>query len=350
MTTPPPHDGLGLRGRGVSYDVGFVNKGTSTHEPFDPEIVKREMQVIREELHCNAVRVWGGVQERLKIAATHAANAGLEVWYSPFTTDLTAEQMLDFLAEAAEHCERLRTAGTDVVLVLGAELSLVQKGFFPGETWMDRLAFLTPGNPELPPLVAQVPAKLDAFFGEAVPLVRARFGGRISYASLSFERIDWTPFDYVGYDLYPDLVDGEYVSAHAAVEALRAHGKPVAITELGLPAYRGAAAIAGRASDAIVEWDAATGMPAGLRGDPVRDEAEQADYVTGLLELLDRAGVDSAFVYTFASRHFRGEHDLASLGVVRVLREGETGTTFPGLPWEPKQAFRALAELYGAAR
>jgi hypothetical protein len=34
---------------------------------------------------------------------------------------------------------------------------------------------------------------------------------------------------------------------------------------------------------------------------------------------------------------------------VKVLEEGLTVTTYPGLPWEPKAAFHALAE-YGRAR
>ncbi|HEX5287326.1 MAG TPA: hypothetical protein VFX25_00530 [Streptosporangiaceae bacterium] len=37
--------------------------------------------------------------------------------------------------------------------------------------------------------------------------------------------------------------------------------------------------------------------------------------------------------------------DLASPGIVRVL-EGGSGRAYPGLPWEPKQAFTAVAESY----
>jgi hypothetical protein len=36
-----------MRGNGISYDTGFINAGVSTHEPFDPDVVKREMRVIR---------------------------------------------------------------------------------------------------------------------------------------------------------------------------------------------------------------------------------------------------------------------------------------------------------------
>lgn len=42
-----------MRGNGVSYDTGFINAGVSTHEPFDLEVVKREMRVIHDDLHCS---------------------------------------------------------------------------------------------------------------------------------------------------------------------------------------------------------------------------------------------------------------------------------------------------------
>ena len=48
--------------------------------PFDPHILKREMQIIHDDLHATAVRVTGGDPERLEIAAAFAAEAGLEVW------------------------------------------------------------------------------------------------------------------------------------------------------------------------------------------------------------------------------------------------------------------------------
>ena len=42
----------------------------------------------------------------------------------------------------------------------------------------------------------------------------------------------------------------------------------------------------------------------------------------------------------------RGPAMQASLGIVKVLNE-RTGTTYPGMAWEPKAAFTALAGRYG---
>jgi hypothetical protein len=120
-----------MRAKGINYDTGFLSAGTSTHEPFDPEIVRRDMQIIRNDLHCTAVRITGGDPDRLEIAATHAADAGLEVWFCPFTNGLTQDALLALLADCAERAERLRQRGTEVVLLTGSEVSLFTPGFFP---------------------------------------------------------------------------------------------------------------------------------------------------------------------------------------------------------------------------
>src|SRR5438270_12305374 len=88
-----------MRATGITSDTGLINKGVSSREPFDIGVVKRELQIIRDDLHCNAVRLTGGDVERLDIAAGLATEAGLEIWFSPFTCDLTQQEMFDLLAD-----------------------------------------------------------------------------------------------------------------------------------------------------------------------------------------------------------------------------------------------------------
>jgi hypothetical protein len=336
-----------MRGNGITYDTGFINQGVSTRVRFDPEVLRREMRIIHDDLHCNAVRITGGDAGRLEVAAGHAAQAGLEVWLSPFTCDLTAGEMLDLLADCAECAERLRRGGAEVVLLTGSELSLFDIGFLPGDSLRERLDLLF--GPERPTqALSELPARINEFLARAVALVRERFGGRISYASLPLEGVDWTPFDFVS-------TDAGYRSAEVAgrfrdgIRGLVAQGKPVAITEFGCTTHRGAADRGGRGG-MIVEWDGA--VPVRLDGDYTRDEDEQAGYLRELLEIFDAEGVDSAFVNTFASYHLphrddpREDLDMASYGLVTVL-EDRLGRTYPNLPWEPKAAFAALADLYG---
>jgi hypothetical protein len=345
-----------MRGRGINYDTGFMSAvmrdaGVSTHEPFDPEVVGRELRIIREDLHCTAVRITGGDLDRLKLAATLAAEAGLEVWLCPFTCDLTTDELLDFLAACAGHAEWLRRRGAEVVLLTGSELSLFTAGFLPGETLKERLALLA-DPPRLREALPQVPARINDFLGKAVEVVRERFGGRIGYASVPLEGVDWEPLDVIA-------TDAGYRSARTAqryregVRALvaqgAAQGKPVAVTEFGCGTHRGAADVADR-GDEPIEWDE-VGRPLGLKGDYLRDEEEQAAYLREVLDVLDAEGVDSAFWYTFARYDLphrdgpRQDLDMASYGVVKVL-EGRHGDTYPDMPWEPKAAFTALADRY----
>ena len=86
-----------MRARGINYDTAFYPDGNSSRKTFDPEVVRREMRVIADELHCTAVRVSGGDPDRLGVAAEHAAAAGLEVWFAPFPCELTTEEMLPVL-------------------------------------------------------------------------------------------------------------------------------------------------------------------------------------------------------------------------------------------------------------
>ncbi|MEU8203536.1 hypothetical protein [Streptosporangium sp. NPDC049046] len=339
-----------MRGKGITYDTGFIDTGLadagpSTREPFDPDVVKREMRVIREDLHCNAVRITGGDPDRLEIAAVHAADAGLEVWFSPFTCDLTTDELLTFLADCAERAERLRGRGAEVVLVAGAELTLFTKGFLPGDTLADRLALLAEPH-RLREVMAPVPALLNDFLAKAVSVVHGRFGGKVTYAALPSEQIDWTPFDIVSVDAYTSIeVADQYAEA---IRSLVARGKPVAITEFGCTTHRGAADLGARGMF-MVEWDGAKAIA--LKGDYIRDEAEQVTYLRESLEVFAAEGVDTAFWCTFASYNLphrddpREDFDMASYGLVKVL-EDRPGRTYPDMPWEPKAAFAALADCY----
>jgi hypothetical protein len=336
-----------MRGKGITYDTGFINGGASTRETFDPDVVRREMRVVHDDLHCTVVRLTGGDAGRLDVAAVAAAEAGLEVWFSPFTCGLTTDQLLELLADCARRAERLRRQGAEVAFLTGSELSLFNVGFLPGDSLDDRLALLSAPS-RLREALPHVPARVNRFLGEAVARVREQFGGKVSYASLPFEGVDWTPFDFVS-------TDAGYRSIEVAdrfadgVRTLVAQGRPVAITEFGCATHRGASDRGGRGG-MIVEWDGA--RPVRLDGEYVRDEAEQATYVRELLDIFHAEGVDSAFVNTFASYHLphradpRVDLDMASFGVVRVL-EDRRGLTYPGMRWEPKAAFQAVADAYG---
>ena len=340
-----------MRAKGITYDTGFLSAGTSTREPFDPEVVRREMRIIRADLNCNAVRITGGYPERLEIAAVHAAEAGLEVWFCPFTNGLTSDELLALLSDCAERAERLRRRGAEIVFLTGSELGVFTVGFLPGDSPAERLAVLA--SPErVRALIPEIRARMKELLQKAVQTARARFEGRLSYASVPFEGVDWGPFDIISTDA------GYRTAATAAhfednirtfVAQGRALGKPVAVTEFGCTTHRGAAN--GEEELQMIEWGDGA-RPVRLKREYTRDEDEQARYIAELLDVFEAAGVDNAFVNTFARYdlpHRSESHedfDMASFGVVKVL-EGRCGQRYPDMPWEPKAAFTTLARRYG---
>lgn len=326
-----------MRAKGISYDTGFVYSGKAGHNPFDHDTVRRELLAIRDDLHCNAVRIMGGDPERMEFAATHAADLGLEVWFSPYPLELTTDEMLALFADCAERAERVRRRGAEVVFVTGAEISLMNKGFLPGADTDERVELLTRDMQ-----IGELAVRVNDFLGRAVTLVRERFGGKVTYASVPLERVDWAPFDFISADLYRSAEIADQFAG--GIQHLVAQGKPVAITEFGSASYKGAGERGARGLE-IVEYDPSTRVPVRLTGEYVRDEAGQAAYVRELLEAFDAGGVDSAFVFTFALFDFphrpdgdpRLDLDLASYGIVKV---------YDDRPWEPKAAFAAVADYY----
>ncbi|MBP2705932.1 hypothetical protein JOL79_19170 [Microbispora sp. RL4-1S] len=326
-----------MRAKGINYDTGFFPGGRNTREEFDPDAVRREMRVIAGDLRCTAVRITGGDPGRIAVAARHAADAGLEVWFAPFPCEMTPAELLPFFADCAERAEAIRRDGADVVLVTGCEMSLFASGFIPGETSFDRIEAALSGNPEVYAKLADLPARLNAFLAETSGAVRGVFGGPVTYASGEWEEIDWSPFDIVSVDAYRD--ERNAATYGDELRSRTRHGKPLAVTEFGTCAYTGAGTRGGLAWT-IVDW--AADRPR-LNGDYVRDEDEQVRYLRESLAVFDEEGVDAAFWFTFAGFGLphdpdaRFDLDMASYGVVRIGKDGRQ---------EPKKVFHALAEAY----
>src|SRR6185437_871654 len=194
---PPPEEERNVRGNGMTYNTGFIRHGKISQESFDPVTVRRELAIIRDDLHCNAVQVIGGDPERLELAARYAAELGLEVWFSPYPLELAPADILALFADCAERAERLRKSGAEVVFVAGVELSIMNPGFMPGDSTGERLGLLLGDAGQRAQKLAGVRARVNEFLGEAVALIRERFAGRVTYAAIPFEVADWALFDIV---------------------------------------------------------------------------------------------------------------------------------------------------------
>jgi len=329
--------------RGINYDTGFGGAaGDRSRVAFEPAVVRRELEIIARDLHCDAVRISGDDPDRLVVAAHAAIDAGLRVWFAPFPMDLTPPLLRPYLAGCARRAEEIRARDPETVLVLGCEMSLFCTGFVPGAYLLER--FRNAGNPE-----AWATFSPEWDFAEVlrglVADAREHFGGKITYAAGDWEDIDWSGFDFAAVDLYRSA--GNAAGFAERVRAHLGHGKPLVVTEFGCCTHRGAAD-AGGTGWTIVDFEA---EPRVLNGDYVRDEAGQAAYFTELMDVFEAEGVHGAFWFTFAGYECpsdpqpRRDLDLASYGVVKVLRG--PGTAYPGLAWEPKEVFHTIAARFG---
>jgi len=83
-----------------------------------------------------------------------------------------------------------------------------------------------------------------------------------------------------------------------------------------------------------------------------RDEAMQARELAEALDELERAGVAGALLSTFVTPEAlidddpRYDLDMDSMSPVKSLPGGRHGMVYPDMPWEPKEAFAAVANHF----
>ena len=346
-----------VRLKGVSYDVGR-ELGGNWRPVFDMRVVHRELEIIGDDLHCSAVRICGRDISRLLAAGEDALKLGLEVWLSPELWNKSPKRTLAYVLEAARAAETLRTRWPGrVVYCVGSELTLFMQGIIPGQSLVGRVRKFrkraTKGT------ISEVlnSDMLNKFLREACEGVREVFHGDVTYAALIWESVDWSMFDVVGIDHYRDSrVKDRYVEM---MRPLFEHRKPVVVTEFGMRSYVGAES-SGTLGFGIVSIPSLVlhKLPlighfvrTRLKGQPVRDESLQAREIVETLEILDAAGVDGAFVCTFvdylAPNDDQPKYDLdmSALSIVKFT-EDRHGSTYPEMEWEPKEAFKAIANFY----
>ncbi len=345
-----------MRNYGITYDTGMTADGDCTRMHFDDAVARRELQIIASDLHATAVRVTGDDPQRLARAGEYALAAGLELWFSPVPINLEPGALPGYFARCSDQAERLRRVHEGrVVLVLGCEISLWCAGFMPGgDSVSGRIAAVTDPDLQLKPdLMAALGSGLERArhaLRDNVRAARETFAGPVTYAAGPWETVDWELFDLVSVDAYRDADNA--ARYRDELRAYRHFGKPVAVTEFGCCAYRGAADRGGMGWMIVdVKSD-----PPIIPGTYERHEEEQVRYLHDMLAVYEDEDIDSAFWHTFAGfeapRHHTDPHrdfDLASYGVVAVL-EHEHGTTYPDMAWEPKQVFGAIAAAYTRIR
>ncbi len=363
--------------KGVCYDSGSY-MAFNWRPDYDVAIVRQELEIIKKDLHCNAVKVTGSDIGRLTTSSRAALEQGLEVWFTPTALDKAQDATLALVAKAAREAEKLNQEYPDkVVFVLGGEFTLFVNGIVKGRNFMERMSNLAkdfgqqrqPGQEPADPTesVARLKAAehnrlLNKFLQEVTDSVRRIFHGKITYAALAWESADWNLFDFVGLDHYrAEKIKERYVDM---LKPAFENGKPVVITEFGVQTYEGAEVNGAGLGGNIIEHKSQffhyklpllgrLVRPKLTNGKHVRDEGLQARELVDQLTILDGAGVYGTFVSTFLEQTKpydddpRYDLDMGSLSLVKYYDGGRRhGTTYPDMPWEPKESFKAVAEYY----
>jgi hypothetical protein len=328
--------------KGINYDTGFEPFGpaNSSRKTFDTNIVRREMQIIADDLHCTHVRITGSDPDRIAIAARHAIEAGMSVWFSPFPCNLTADELVKYFVDCALKAEEIRQISRDTVFVLGCELSIFNNGFLPGVHLLERSKAFAEFDKWQPAMDEM----LKEFFIKIIPGVRQYFNGNITYAAGEWEEIDWSLFDIISVDLY--RAKHNQTNYEQQLKTYMAHNKPVAITEFGCCPLHGASELGGNATFIVLSVQ---GNELVVNEGWQYREEEQVIYLKELFSIFTASKVAFAFWFTFAdyeklhSNIAKHNLDMASYGLVQML--GHAGKTYSDMQWEPRKAFWAMSEI-----
>lgn len=349
-----------MQHRGVHYDTGTTFRGpgyaiSTRRAHLNMSAVRRELQIIRDDLHANAVRVGGSHVDRMTATTEIALGLGLEVWFSPAFFEYQPGETTSRLVEAARAVSALEDDHPGrVVFVAGSELTLFMPGLIPGTSVTSRLTALK-ADPSL-----RHNGRLGEYLAGLAAALRGTFAGPLIYASLAFEHVDWSPFDYVGVDHYREArTKDHYVEM---LQPYLAIGKPVIVTEFGMRTFRGAES-SGALGFGVTDTTRLylhTRPVIGrffrprLKGTFERDEAMQAREVAATLDELEHAGVAGALLSTFVTPEAltdddpRYDLDMDSMSIVKSLPDGRHGTAYPDMAWEPKEAFTVVARHFAA--
>ncbi len=337
-----------MKRKGINYDVGTYTTGnSSSREEFDHAVVQREINIIKNDLHCTAIRISGQDIERLLFATRCALQEGLEVWFSPALINATAAETLDYFRTCAKAAEEYRTQWPNLVFVAGCELTFFMKGLVSGDSPVERMqTFMKPWRLLMSAVrLGPFDRNLNRFLADATKVVRESFKGQVSYASGVWENVDWSLFDIIGVDYYRDVATKNHYAEKLRKYA--AMGKPLVVTEFGCCTYEGAEDKGGFGW-AIVDRSQ---TPPRLKGEYKRSEETQAKLLIDSLDIFGAEDVDGAFVFTFVMPKYpyhedpQLDLDVASYSLVKNYIDGH-GKTYPDMPWEPKASFHALADYY----
>lgn len=328
----------GMAYKGVNYDTGTHFDPSQLSVQWNSSAMQWDVNVIRDELHCNTISLFGAEITRLTEAAAFAAEKDMHVWIQPRLFHAKQADVLQHLAATAMAAEQLRERYPTIVLNTGCEASLFTSGIIPGNSVESRIAKLSSNWQDIP----AYNKSLNTFLEKAAATARTYFTGTITYSAGPWEEVDWEKFDIIGLDHYMDASNKQ--SYASSLRAFKRYGKPVVVTEFGCCCYEGADK-AGAGGHDIIDWKISGPV---IKPGYIRNEQVQADYIAQLLEIFSEEQVAGAFVYVFSNPSHPhtadpvSDLDMAGYSLVRTIAAADAKPE----RWERKAAFETVAGFY----
>ena len=305
-----PQKALAVPIKGVMYDVGrrFMGEFGS---PTSVEEMTEALEIIKNELGCNAIKVHGDYDDLLIKCAEMAIDRGFkEIVLNPRYMRIRSGEDIDIadhmrlVIDLAKKAEELRVRKNyPIVFCVGDELVDYVRGITNAASFSDRIA---ERDRELQKYGKDAPmlAQLNSWLLKIVESVRKEYHGTVTYASSQTTRnyIDWNA---LGVDIiFPHMyfsTSRNPVSFQREVIEMKRFGKPLWIAEFGCATYVGA----GR-------WGGDYGGK--YQGEAYSQE-EQAESIRLTIDQFNIAKPDAIFLWIFMQR--RHSDDYLSAGILK---------------------------------
>ena len=337
--------------KGINYNAGIKYTPNQEITLFTKEIAKRDFSLIKE-LNCNAIRIYGSDLKNLFLFSEEALEQGFEVWISPRLIGGGKKETISFVKTASKKAEILRKKYKKVVFILGNELMLDSNYVFNQENIYDRnvvfknyidLKRVSKSNfykakstkNSITKFVKNIEKRLNNLIISLAKVSKKNFHGKITYASLPIEEINWNLFDIISINYYKNKWNKNNYSDK--IQELRKINPKIAITEFGVCSYKGASEQGGSSYN-IVNYKTKE-VEKGI----VRSEEEQSEYIKDLIKTYKKENVYASFIFDFKeewkvySKNPKKDLDMASFGIIGIKKDDS---------FFKKKSFNVIKQLY----
>jgi len=304
-----PAKQLGIPIKGVCYDCGIQEDQSygdySSHRGISREQMELEIiDIVNRELACNGISIRGDDHVEIIEAAEIALRGDFDIiMVMPCYPSASLDSTISKTADLAGMAEILRQKSDKIVFMVGAELSQLATGIYPGKTRMERSSRINKLQYD-----ENYQKQLVSFLKELTSACRKRFTGKLTYGAGSWEQW-WLPWDELDVDAvgsneywYGQYTDESYVEG---LKKLKRFGKPVFNTEFGLCSWDGSLDLGG------MGW----ASPSSAK----YDEGAQAKGIDKYLDLINKAGIEGCFYFSLIHPANTKEGEIRSYGLLRCL-------------------------------